>query len=122
MKGLLGHHDCVSVELGSIEENCATTEGIVANSCSLGAAEAWVERALELPLAVCLLLEKQRHVVEAASDVSVFANEATCQDRVSIVYNALGLWLSLACNNLCCEFSEVDFTVMGGKGKSCSRR
>ena len=43
VKGLLRHHHCVSVELGSIKENCATTESIVANSCSLGAAEAWVE-------------------------------------------------------------------------------
>ena len=43
VKGFLRHHDCVSVELGSVKENCATTEGIVANSCSLSAAETWVE-------------------------------------------------------------------------------
>ncbi len=121
VQGLFGHHLSVCVKLCSIEKDRATTESIRADSGGFRFAESRVEGALEFPGAICLLFENQRNIVEPTTDVSVLTDKAACQDRVSIVNDALGLWFSLASDNFSCEFSEMNFTVVRGKSESSSR-
>ena len=65
-----------------------------------------------------MLFENQRNIVEPTPDVSVLTDKAACQDRVSIVDDALGLWFSLASDTFSCEFSEMNLTVVRGKSES----
>ena len=112
MQRLLGHHHRIGVQLHAVEEDCASSEGICADSGRLCLAEAGVERALESPVVAGPPLENERNVVETAANVCVFANEAASQDRIAVVDYSLGLGLGLAGDTVGGEGSEVHLAVV----------
>ena len=116
MHGLLWLHHSSFVELRTIEEDSPSTKGIRVDSRGLGLAKAWVKTSRELPVAIGLLLEGKRHVVEAASDIGALADEAARQDRVAIVHYALRGWLCLTSDALGGELGEVHLAVVRGEG------
>ena len=59
-----------------------------------------------------MLLECEWHVVVATAHIGVLRDEATCQDRVTLVDNALRGGLRLAANLLGSELSEMHLTVV----------